>query len=327
MKAFGVDILIINNDEKANAKVSQASSSVEYDSLSWAFLSRAFRLDDNCKQSFFDIQGALASLSASSPEYTETPSLCLNAFIALFEQNAPFLITFSSSLVDQLPWERATGLEVSSDSYSPLSSSDNSVKASFPALIKNFTGHVLLKGLLGSDLMELYPGICSDLNDLELNYKWMLLGVPRWVPIPGLLAAHIARRRLELGLSGFHQALDRASIGIALGSGWTEVSDVNIMMVRRSKLYRERSVREEVRLALDIDLLMASVSLLSLLSRVTCSSETDYTPRSVPSQHGLSSVSLWIRSSCRMSIPKRLNSPRQLKPTKSSAYHHHRDSN
>lgn len=149
--------------------------------------------------------------------------------------------------------------------------------------------------------MELYPGIYDDLYALDGGFKWMILGFPRWVPLPGLLVAHIARRRLELGLSGLHKALDKAAAGEELGAGWTDLADVSDVMKLRSKLYREQGVPEDVRLALDIDFVMALVPPLDLLGQSICSNILASLPRSVLSRLRLSRAFAQSRGVCRTS--------------------------
>ena len=183
----------------------------------------------------------------------------------LFEHDAPFLITFSSSPIDQLPWERASAPSALPPSSSSHILTGQGVLVSLPLLIRHFVGHVLLKGLLGSDFLELYPALCDDLYDLDKAFRWMILGIPRWVPLLGLLAAHIARRRLESGLRGFHRALDKATKGEGPDAGWTDIEDISNIMRSRSKSLHEQNVAEEVRLALDIDYIMASVFSCALL--------------------------------------------------------------
>ena len=209
-------------------------------------------------RTFIEAQVAARKAATSSFQSVDASKGLLEALHTSVEHDAPFLVTFSSSRVDQLPWERASSLKLQAPTQTS-SESDVASKATIPlsTLIRNFTGHLLLKSLLGSDLMELYPGICEDLHELDKGFEWIVMGIPRWVPLPGHLAAHLAKRRLETAFRGLYAALSRMAAGDDPGAGWNDLSDVSEIMRARSDFYRERNLPESLRSALDVDFIMA----------------------------------------------------------------------
>ena len=209
-------------------------------------------------RAFIENQVATRKAATSNSECVDASKGLLEDLRASVEHNTPFLVTFSSSRVDQLPWERASSLEVQARTQtSSGSDAASSITVPLSTLIRNFIGHLLLKSLLGSDLMELYPGICEDLHELDKGFEWIVMGIPRWIPLPGHLAAHLAKRRLEAAFRGLYAALSRVAAGDDPGAGWNDLSDVSEIMRARSDFYRERNLPESLRLAFDIDFVMA----------------------------------------------------------------------
>lgn len=70
------------------------------------------------------------------------------------------------------------------------------------------------------------------MQDLE-GFKYLVLDLPRWLPIPSLTKAPIARRRLLDAISPLHEALDQIAAGNKLNQPWRDLSDVSAMLKTR----------------------------------------------------------------------------------------------
>ena len=153
----------------------------------------------------------------------------------------PNLISFSESLVDQHPWERV------SDTI-PLDT--ETVEVNLFSLMRNFVGHTICLALLGRDFMDIYPSILEDLWDFDAGFRYLLLGLPRLLPIKTLVRAHDARRRMRSAIDSFHRALDKD--GEDLETPWRDVHDICRIMRERSSFYREEGIPSSVKGPLDL---------------------------------------------------------------------------
>lgn len=62
---------------------------------------------------------------------------------------------------------------------------------------------------------------------MHSSFYLLAIGLPRWFPIPGLVPAHIARRRLLLHVGKFNHALDKVIAGEDPGTDYRDLSDVS----------------------------------------------------------------------------------------------------
>ena len=162
------------------------------------------------------------------------------------QSQAPNLVSFSAGMVDQNLWERLSHTSTIDD---------ETVETEFFTLIQRFTAYFALTALLGTDFMVVYPGILEDLADLDKGMKYLMLGMPRWFPIPSLTKASAARRRLDNAIDAFHRALDKAAVGEEPEEPWRDLSDVSDLIKRRSTLYREHSAPPGLKGPLDLHLI------------------------------------------------------------------------
>lgn len=111
----------------------------------------------------------------------------LKGTIRGLETNIPQMISFMESEIDQQPWERfakATYI------------SDLETEVGLMALMRDMLGNASVPGLFGSAIMDKYPDLLHDVYDMDAGLYFFLMGLPAWTPYPGVLKAHIARKRL-----------------------------------------------------------------------------------------------------------------------------------
>ena len=158
----------------------------------------------------------------------------LRATVRGIQEHGPNLVSFSGSIVDQNPWERAATAIVQTGS---IAGDASSVEVSLFALIRTFVGNVVLPSLVGREFLEIYPEVLNDIQDLEGGFKYLVLGLPRWLPIPSLTKAHIARRRLLDAIDSLHEALDQLVAGLDPNMPWRDLSDVGAMLKGRHAIW------------------------------------------------------------------------------------------
>ena len=162
----------------------------------------------------------------------------------------PNLISFSESLVDQHPWERVSHTI-------PLDA--ETVEANLFSLIRSFVGYTICSPLLGRDFMEIYPSILEDLWDFDAGFRYLLLGLPRLLPIKPLARARNARRRMRSAIDSFHRALDKEAVGEDLEAPWRDLHDICGTMRDRSSIYREEGIPSSVKGPLDLHFIWSYV--------------------------------------------------------------------
>ena len=173
-------------------------------SAEWSFLCTVFGADPRYKHAFLEFRKELRISSTSDPTL-----LCDLA--RRIDLQVPHLISFSEGVVDQTLWERAGNAEFIHN---------EAVDVDLHSLTRAFVGHSTLPSLLGSEFLDVYPGILDDLRDLDDSLKYLLLGLPRWFPLPSLAKANIARHRLDNAIDSFHEALDKSANGDEVVLPW-----------------------------------------------------------------------------------------------------------
>lgn len=160
----------------------------------------------------------------------------------------PNLVSFSEGVVDQNIWERSSHAELVHK---------NEVEIDFFTFIRAFFGHTTMPSLLGSEFLDVYPGVFDDLHDFDSSLKYLLLGLPRWFPMQSLAKANIARHRLDNAIDSFHKALDTTAAGDSPEQPWRDLSDVSQTMNARSAVWRKYKLPPALKGPLDLQLLWA----------------------------------------------------------------------
>ncbi|KAF2811197.1 uncharacterized protein BDZ99DRAFT_297668 [Mytilinidion resinicola] len=159
-------------------------------------------------------------LSAKA-EYLKARSVLTNAFKAeLVDQNKrqeltkesmgslqytlPDLTTFNSSIVDQMPWERVSDLDI-------LEDVEDTIETNLLSLINEFLSPVALNPITGSTLPESNQLLFIDLSTFSTYFYALATGLPRFFPLRGLTPAYLSRNRLLQALTIHHESFSSAS--------------------------------------------------------------------------------------------------------------------
>lgn len=199
---------------------------------------------DGMLQTIFGFpRGDMAKYKASRPELmacyknllTE-PALSdmVQQTVQKTKENVLSLVTFSSSLVDEMPWERSGNAQITTNT-----SGEQVVEASLLQLIRDFCGHIANPTIMGSDFLTNFPHFFDNLWTLDRGFLFLSTGLPRWLPIPILTRAHIARKRIIQDISTFHIALDKQANGEDPGVSWRNLDDVGALVRARMEVYRK----------------------------------------------------------------------------------------
>lgn len=244
---------IVHSPALIKSVLQQRPGVVEYDSIIWYMCHTVFGAlpqDQTAYlEAFYDVHDAVTSCLLKGRHLTDM----LSGAVGNMQEQIPNLVSFSSSVIDQAPWERASRAEVGS----ATAGLEQHVEADLCSLIRHFLGHASAPALLGQAFLEQFPDAVSDAFEFDAGFILLALKLPRWLPIRPLTRAHIARSRLLSAFTVWHRALDRISMGMEVGVEWGEMDDVSEVMRRRNEAWRKHGLSPATRAAGDLGLFWA----------------------------------------------------------------------
>lgn len=117
------------------------------------------------------------------------------------------------------------------------------------SLIHDILNAAILPSILGPSFLEnfSYPDLTADLQTLSSSFHLLVSGLPRWVLLPGLVPAHLARRRLLSALTNFYRSINSDF----------DASDEQLPPLLRAtnKLYTSHNLSPSTRASLTLSLL------------------------------------------------------------------------
>ena len=163
------------------------------------------------------------------------------------------LVTFNGSPVDQTPWERTSNVSITKNkSHQPV------VEASLLSLVRDYAAQTANPSIMGSDFLANFPDFLTDIWRFDRGFLLLATGLPRWLPLPALTRAHIARRRLLDSTTRFHAALEDEANGADPGPKWHGLDDVGALVKARVAVYRQYGYSVGARAAVETSLMWAA---------------------------------------------------------------------
>ena len=137
------------------------------------------------------------------------------------------------------------------------SNADGSVDADLYELVRDFVTHVSIRMLAGTDFLNAYPAISTDLFALDGAFTLLALGVPTWMPLSIMRDAVAARKRMLTEISALAERLEAVAMTSADKQLQARMRDVNGVFWERSAVYREAGLSIKDRGSLDLALFWA----------------------------------------------------------------------
>lgn len=150
------------------------------------------------------------------------------------EADIPQMISFAESEIDQQPWERFAQAAFISGSETELN---------LMALMRDMMGSASVPSLFGRAILEKYPDLLHDVYDMDAGLYFFLMGLPAWVPWPGVMRAHMARSRLWKAMDDHQTALDAMVDGKHVDPTWGNLDDVSGFIMKRHETFKSKSFR------------------------------------------------------------------------------------
>ncbi|KAL4898399.1 cytochrome P450 [Aspergillus ambiguus] len=150
--------------------------------------------------------------------------------VQLLQREVANFVTFCWSPVDQTPWERSSAVVLADRGDKPT------CEASLFALIRGFVGHITTTTLMGRAILEAFPSLLDDVWALDNRFPLLAMGLPRWLPIPGLSAACAGRDRILEALAAYQKAFVDMEDGIEGDVKLRDFDDVSEPMKQRIRM-------------------------------------------------------------------------------------------
>ncbi|TKA59830.1 hypothetical protein B0A49_07399 [Cryomyces minteri] len=246
LKIFGTTHNLVYSPSLAQSLLSQKESVAAHHDVSWYIMKQVFGFPARLEKEY---NLALHPILAAYQHLLKEPYLgdMLGVTVRNLEQSIPDLVTFTSSIVDQAPWERGSDIRV-------LKGVDGqqTAEVSFLPLIRDFVAHTVTPSLMGSSFSDNHPTWTADIVDLDRGFLLMAAGFPRWVPVRTITKAYLAQARLLCTIRAFHVALEKHVRGEDVGPEWRDMSDVSPIIMARQAIYRHHGFTIEARAACEL---------------------------------------------------------------------------
>ncbi|KAF1915336.1 hypothetical protein BDU57DRAFT_270051 [Ampelomyces quisqualis] len=189
--AFGAKHNIILNDTLAEGSCLSQLSQKQVDlqvprTVQWTILRNAFGIPSTVEAQYFDKESEIDN-TITINIYKEIQPL-LSSTLHLLSESLPDFVTFNSSIVDQMQWERVADVE--------LTDGTSEAECSLFTLINEFCCNAILPPIIGAQFTEAYQLLATDLATFNTRYWAMALGLPRLTPLQGLPGAALSQKRL-----------------------------------------------------------------------------------------------------------------------------------
>lgn len=153
-----------------------------------AILRNAFSLPKVMESHYLELQNEINQV-VQTELYEETArDNLIKASLRILTESLPDLVTFNSSIVDQMQWERVSNVE--------LTDGTSEAECDLFTLLNEFCCNAILPPIVGAQFTESYQLLATDLASCNERFWALALGLPRLAPIQGLPGAALARKRL-----------------------------------------------------------------------------------------------------------------------------------
>jgi hypothetical protein len=152
----------------------------------WTTLRNAFGIPNQAETLYFEHEQAIDK-AVQSEVYGQMQNL-MSDTLRILSETLPDFVTFNSSIVDQMQWERVSNVE--------LTDGTSEAECDLFALTNEFCCNAILSPIIGSQFTESNELLATDLATFNRRYWALALGLPRLAPIQGLPGAALAQKRL-----------------------------------------------------------------------------------------------------------------------------------
>ena len=236
----------------ATAFLNQKPSNADFEQIGMRAMTHVFGFPRKEMPVF---EKAYAELTAQYKHLLTEPSLgeMVRRTTTKMKENILNLVSFATSPVDQMLWERTSSVQPLTDS-----NGEQVVEASLLPLIRDFCAHTANPSIMGSNFLAKFPDFFDDLWTLDRGFLLLAAGMPGWLPVPILTRARIARKRIADQICVFHEAMEAEASGQDSGPDWRDLDDVSKLVKERTAVYRKYGLSIRARAACEEVLMWAA---------------------------------------------------------------------
>ncbi|KAG9195967.1 hypothetical protein G6011_01088 [Alternaria panax] len=158
------------------------------DSCQPAVLRNAFNLPKVMESHYLEVRNEIDQVVETELYEGTAKEELTKASLRLLTESLPDLVTFNSSIVDQMQWERVSNVE--------LTDGTTEAECDLFTLLNEFCCNAMLPPIIGAQFTESYQLLATDLASCNERFWALALGLPRLAPVQGLPGAALARKRL-----------------------------------------------------------------------------------------------------------------------------------
>ncbi|KAF1971817.1 hypothetical protein BU23DRAFT_535965 [Bimuria novae-zelandiae CBS 107.79] len=228
----------------------------EIDPTEWAILRNVFNLPSGTEDGYLELRPKLSKALDDNIFKKQQAERLISGSLSILTDQLPDFVTFNSSIVDQLPWERVANLELT----------DGTIEAECDllTLINEFFCGAIIVPMTGLQFPESYQLLASDLAAVTEVYFALAVGVPRLFPKPGLPGAMLAKKRLFQNFLRFFNELENPKKRVPDDdesmSGEEADADTPTPLTVMNKFFSQNEVPIKARAAITIQILHNLVS-------------------------------------------------------------------
>ncbi|KAH7348054.1 hypothetical protein BKA66DRAFT_432647 [Pyrenochaeta sp. MPI-SDFR-AT-0127] len=160
----------------------------EPQSSRWTRLRNAFSMPADMQSQYFELSPTVTKVIETEVFQGKQMESLINASLTILSESLPDFVTFNSSIVDQMQWERVSNVE--------LTDGTSEAECDLFTLINEFCCNAILPPVVGAQFTESYQLLATDLATFNQRFWALALGLPRLSPIQGLPGAALAQKRL-----------------------------------------------------------------------------------------------------------------------------------
>lgn len=153
-----------------------------------ALLRNAFNLPKAMESHYIELRKEISQTIQTELYTGATRENLIKLSLNILSDSLPDLTTFNSSIVDQMPWERVSNVD--------LTDGTSEAECDFFILINEFCCNAILPPIMGAQFTESYQLLATNLATFNERYWALALGLPRLSPIQGLPGAALAKKNL-----------------------------------------------------------------------------------------------------------------------------------
>ncbi|KAF1362191.1 hypothetical protein EJ07DRAFT_109161 [Lizonia empirigonia] len=229
----------------------------EHKASRWAVLRYAFGMPKDFEDGYFELQPKIQDANNAELFKSKPMEALISASCKILSDNLPDLVTFNSSIVDQMQWERVANIE--------LKDGTSEAECDFFTLINDFCCNAILGPITGAQFPESYQLLASDLADFNRQYYALSLGLPRLSPIQGLPTAALAKKRLLQNFTNLFKELTEPQVRRVPDddesmSGEETDADTSTPLATLNELFTKQSVPIPARASIVLELIHGIVA-------------------------------------------------------------------